>query len=201
MRPSLIIMVKEPRIGAVKTRLARDIGMVAAWRAYRVMAGEVCRRLGADPRWRTLVSVTPDRPQALPASCRRLEIRPQGEGGLGVRMQRILDEAPPGPAIIVGSDIPAVTPAHIAHAFRALGRADCVFGPAEDGGFWLVGAKRVPRTPRLFGGVRWSRPDTLRETMRNARGLTVALADTLSDVDDEKAWRANGLGMKGNGAP
>lgn len=190
VRPSLVIMVREPRIGAVKTRLAREIGAVAAWAAYRVMAGDICRRLGADPRWRTIVSVTPDRLQALPEACRRLEVRPQGPGGLGPRMQRILDEAPPGPAIIVGSDIPAVTPAHIAGAFRLLGRADCVFGPAEDGGFWLVGARRAPRTPRLFDGVAWSRPDTLRQTMKNARGLDVALADTLSDIDNEKAWRA-----------
>lgn len=207
MRPSLIIMVKAPRIGAVKTRLAREIGAVAAWAAYRVMAGDTCRRLGADPRWRTFVSVTPDRPDTLPEPCRHLEIRPQGQGDLGTRMQRIFDKAPPGPAVIVGSDIPAVTPAHIAHAFRLLGGADCVFGPADDGGFWLVGANTVPRTPRLFDGVRWSRPDTLRETLKNARGLNIALADRLSDVDDEAAWRAwrgwraNGGAMRANGAP
>lgn len=183
-------MVREPRIGAVKTRLARRIGAVAAWGAYRVMAGDICRRLGADPRWRTFLAVTPDRPAALPDPCRHLEIRPQGEGQLGARMQRLLDEAPPGPAIVIGSDIPAVTPAHIARAFRVLGGADCVFGPATDGGFWLVGARRVPRTPRLFDGVRWSRPDTLRETLKNARRLKVALADTLADVDDGAAWRA-----------
>lgn len=202
VRPSLFIMVKAPRIGTVKTRLARRIGHVAAWRAYRVMASDICRRLGADPRWRTFVSLTPDRPDALPEPCRHLEIRPQGRGDLGARMQRLLDEAPPGPAIVIGSDIPAVTPAHIARAFRVLGGADCVFGPAEDGGFWLVGARRVPRTPRLFGGVPWSRPDTLRETLKNARGLKVALADTLSDIDDEAAWRrwrANGGTTKGNG--
>ncbi|WP_425283593.1 DUF2064 domain-containing protein [Methyloceanibacter stevinii] len=51
---------------------------------------------------------------------------------------------PPGPVVLVGSDIPRISRAHIAEAFRLLGNADAVFGPAQDGGYWLVGFKRSP---------------------------------------------------------
>ena len=187
---TLVIMMKAPRIGAVKRRLARQIGAVAAWRVYRAMAADLCRRLGADRRWTTIVSLTPDRASGLPQACRALPAVPQGRGDLGARMQRILDCAPPGPVLVIGSDIPAITPAHIARAFRALKRADVVFGPAADGGYWLVGARRVPRKPRLFEGVRWSHRQTLADTLKNARGLKVGLVDTLRDVDDLDVLRA-----------
>src|ERR671932_477084 len=75
---------------------------------------------------------------------------------LGARMERPLRELPPGPVAIVGSDIPGIEPKHVAAAFRRLAaRDDFVFGPAPDGGFWLVGARRR-RPPRGFPGVRWS---------------------------------------------
>jgi hypothetical protein len=84
----------------------------------------------------------------------------------------------------VGSDIPGVRAADVAAAFRALdGRADAVFGPAEDGGYWLVGlGPRRPRDP--FRGVRWSGPHALADTLANCRGRRVALLRRLRDVDD-----------------
>src|SRR5438270_756285 len=80
----------------------------------------------------------------------------QGGGDLGARMRRALAACPPGPVVLVGSDIPALAPAHIAEAFGLLGHCELVFGPTGDGGFWLVGARRSPRLPPLFGPVRWS---------------------------------------------
>lgn len=186
---TLYLMLRAPRLGAVKTRLAREIGAVEAWRAYRAVAAAACRRLAADPRWHTVLAVTPDRWRPAEAPFAGLPLVSQGRGDLGGRMQRLLDTAPPGPALIVGSDIPALAPRHIARAFAALGRADIVLGPAADGGYWLVGAKRAPRVPRLFAGVRWSGPHALDDTRANARGLRVALADTLHDMDDAAAWR------------
>ncbi|HTZ78368.1 MAG TPA: DUF2064 domain-containing protein, partial [Stellaceae bacterium] len=95
----------------------------------------------------------------------------------------------------VGSDIPDIAPRHIAAAFRALGRSDAVFGPAEDGGYWLVGLRRSPRVPAgLFADVRWSSAHALADTRASLpRKFEVALLEMLEDVDDGAAyerWRA-----------
>jgi rSAM/selenodomain-associated transferase 1 len=187
----LIIMAKRPAAGRVKRRLAREIGDVAALRFNRTTLANTVRRLGADPRWRTYLAVTPDASLAepyWPASPNLARI-PQGEGDLGQRMQALFDCLPPGPAVIVGSDIPAIRPSHIACAFRHLGRADAVFGPATDGGYWLVGLRRSPRRLAPFAGVPWSAQDTLAATVANVHGRIVAFAPTLSDVDTLQDYR------------
>jgi hypothetical protein len=87
-----------------------------------------------------------------------------------------------GRVVIIGCDIPEARPADVLAAFRALGRADAVFGPAEDGGYWLVGFS--PRRPaRPFAAVRWSTEYALADTLVNFRGRHVAFLRTLRDVD------------------
>src|SRR5207245_10152493 len=114
----------------------------------------------------------------------------QGRGDLGERMRRALAECPPGPAVLIGTDIPALGAHHIAEAFRLLGRHDLVFGPAADGGFWLIGARRSPRLPPLFGDVRWSGPYALADVLGNLpRLVSVGFAARLGDVDDAVALR------------
>lgn len=188
----LIVMAKAPRLGRVKTRLAADVGAVCAAGFYRRTLHDVTRRLGADARWQTWLGVTPDRDIAddrlWPAGPDRIA---QGSGDLGRRMTRLLTALPPGPAVLVGADIPAIRPGHIWQAFRALGRNDAVFGPATDGGFWLVGLKRPLAGIDIFSGVAWSRPDTLEVTLaRLPKGWRAGLVDTLDDVDDGDALRA-----------
>ncbi len=92
---------------------------------------------------------------------------------------------PPGPVVLVGSDIPAMKPSHIAHAFRLLARHELVFGPASDGGFWLVGAQRRRPLPRsLYANVRWSTAHALADTRANIpETISVGMADMLDDVD------------------
>lgn len=102
-------------------------------------------------------------------------------------MHRLFRTVPPGPAIIVGSDIPAISAGEIAKAFRLLGEADAVFGPASDGGYWLVGLKRVPRVLSPFAAVRWSTENALADTLANLPGRKVAFVATLADVDDAGA--------------
>jgi rSAM/selenodomain-associated transferase 1 len=190
----LIVMAKAPRLGRVKTRLAADVGAVGAWNFYRRNLAAVTRRLGADPRWRTHLGVSPDEsalvPALWPAAVPRLG---QGTGDLGARMARLLDAMPPGPAVLVGADVPGIRPDHVWAAFRALGRADAVFGPADDGGYWLVGLKRRPAPADMFRGVRWSSSDALADTLANLPAhWRVERAATLSDVDDGAALSALG---------
>ncbi len=180
----LVIMVRAPRLGAGKRRLARDLGALAAWRFQRAMLTRVLRRLARDPRWTTWLAVTPDR-AACPAARwgTRARVIPQGAGGLGARMARLLREPPPGPVVVVGSDIPDLDAGHVAQAFRALGRHDWVFGPAADGGYWLVGARRRRAPWRPFDAVRWSSHHALADSLANLEGARIALLEELHDVD------------------
>lgn len=191
IRGHLVLFVRAPRRSVGKRRLARDIGDAAALRFERAMLGLLLRRLGRDRRWRLRLAVAPDRarrrarlwPQGIP-------IAGQGGGDLGARMVRALASCPPGPAVLVGSDIPTLAARHIAEAFRLLGRHDLVFGPATDGGFWLVGARRCPSLPKLFGPVRWSSPHALADVLDNLpRRVSIGFAARLADVDDGAAYR------------
>ncbi|MBU2582113.1 MAG: TIGR04282 family arsenosugar biosynthesis glycosyltransferase [Alphaproteobacteria bacterium] len=177
-------MVKAPEAGRVKTRLSHGIGVTEALRFYRSATSALARRLAHDARWQTSLSIAPERCLRHPVWPAGIARHKQGRGGLGERMQKVFDELPPGPVIIVGSDIPGITPAHIARAFRKLGHADIVLGPANDGGYWLVGYKRHPRIPDVFKNVRWSHPETLNDTLRNATGLHTELVDALDDIDE-----------------
>ncbi len=184
-------MAKAPRIGAVKTRLARDIGILKAWQFYRRTLFATARRLHDAGHWHTWIQVTPDRDLSSVGQWPRTTgLITQGPGGIGARMERGLTAAYRGvPVVLIGSDIPGVTAQHIRRAFAALKRCDAVFGPARDGGYWLVGfANRRPiRTP--FANVRWSTAHALNDTLANFRFRRVALVDTLQDVDEGDAYR------------
>jgi hypothetical protein len=188
----LVVMAKEPRCGAVKTRLARDIGAVTATGFYRRALASVSARLVPDPRWRTLIAVTPDASVHAPVWPAGADLIAQGDGNLGARMQRLFDCLPPGPVVIIGTDIPEITSRHIARAFSALGPYDAVLGPGDDGGYWLVGLRRTPRVAGIFANVRWSSPHTLDDTIANLEGSRVAMLERLGDVDDGAGFRRLG---------
>ena len=190
------MMAKVPRAGFVKTRLAEEIGTSEALRFYRANLSSTMRRLSKDGRWRFVLSVAPDWAMNELVWPKGLAIVPQGSGDLGHRMQRVMDIMPPGPVVIIGADIPDIKAQHITDAFRLLGEADAVFGPAHDGGYWLVGLKRRPHVPRVFNDVRWSGPHALEDTLQNLSGKRITFCDALADVDtveDFRAWRSGEL--------
>jgi rSAM/selenodomain-associated transferase 1 len=191
MRRHLVLFVRVPALGHGKRRLARGIGDVAALGFERLMIARLLRRLGNDRRWQLRIALTPHHACRAARQWRRgIEIVPQGGGDLGRRMRRAIAATPPGPVVLIGSDIPAIEPGHIAAAFRRLGTHDLVFGPAVDGGFWLVGARRRPRLPMLFARVRWSTSHALADTLAGLpRGVTIGFVDTLEDIDDGDGWR------------
>ncbi len=180
----LVIMAKVPVAGRVKTRLAREVGVVCATMFYRHAMRGVIARLARQPFWQAVIIVDPDSgvtSRMLPGKVARAG---QGRGDLGVRMQRPMRTLPPGPVCLIGTDVPDISVANVRRAFRLLGDHDAVFGPAEDGGFWLVGLRRSPRVIEPYGGrVPWSRPDTLERTLANLSAFRVALAARHHDVD------------------
>ena len=190
MKNHLVIFAKAPRFGRAKRRLATDIGMVGAARFQRLAVDATVRRLAVDSRWDTLLATTGG-PTRWPSGVARMR---QPVGDLGRRMDQTIKAFGPGPVVIIGSDIPDITPEHIAKAFAALGSHDAVFGPADDGGFWLVGVRRRPVYPDLFHTVRWSTRHALADTIVNLGArFNCALLETLIDIDDVAAlnrWRA-----------
>ncbi|MEM7521418.1 MAG: TIGR04282 family arsenosugar biosynthesis glycosyltransferase [Pseudomonadota bacterium] len=184
MKRTLIVMLKVPRAGRVKTRLGREIGIVPAAWWFRHQTAHLIARL-EDLRWQTVLAVAPDvegvQSRMWPAHMTRW---PQGRGTLGRRMTRMMAMSPPGPACVIGGDIPGITAAHVWQGFRALGDHDAVFGPAPDGGYWLIGLKHPRRQSAGFlDGVRWSTPHALADSRACLAGQRIAQIAVLRDVD------------------
>ncbi|MCA8888252.1 MAG: TIGR04282 family arsenosugar biosynthesis glycosyltransferase [Parvularculaceae bacterium] len=199
MRGTLIIIVKAPVAGRVKTRLGAALGPARAAAMFRVLSANTLSRASAGP-WRTVLAVDP--PGAVagfenlwpPRFSRIAQMR----GDLGARMAAAFALAPPGPVVIIGADAPGVSARHIRAAFAALAGCDAVFGPAEDGGYWLIGLSRRRAVPRLLGGglfknVRWSSPHALADTLAGLPArFRVAMIERLRDLDDGEDFAALG---------
>ncbi len=188
MRPRLIIFVKAPLMGKAKTRLAADIGRVHAWRTYRGMTAQILRNV-QSPKWETIIAVTPPKWLGRLPLWAGFQQYAQVGGSLSPRLAQAF--ATKGPVVVIGSDSPQVTRADITRAFREIRPGNFVFGPADDGGFWLMGAQG-PLTSKHFENVRWSTEHTLSDLHQNLDGDIIQLR-RLMDVDNLEAlkrWRA-----------
>ena len=196
----LLVFARHPRMGQVKTRLGRSLGPVTATFWYRRQLVRLLDRLGPPCPWRCHLFLTGGRPRLHPPWPDGWTLHDQGPGDLGARMHRALSTPQAGPVVLVGSDIPEITTRHVRSAFRALGRADIVLGPARDGGYWLIGIS-ARRAPPAFGAVRWSTAHALADTMRSfGRNRRVVLLDELSDVDDAADFAAYRIRSRGRTA-
>ena len=186
--PRIIVFVKAPRPGFVKTRLAVVIGDVAACKAYRQLTAAVLTKLTSLPN--VEIRFTPDDAKDEIKSWLRKGwgAKPQGEGDLGQRMHHAFKEAD-GPAIIIGSDCPYLETSDLQAASDTLQTHDAVMGPAADGGFWLIGL--ATPCPAIFEGVHWSTHTVLIETLANAElmNLSFQLLRELIDVDTVEEWK------------
>jgi rSAM/selenodomain-associated transferase 1 len=186
----LAVFVKEPRPGAVKSRLASALGAEAAAGVYRAIAEEVMRRT-APRRDEYDRVVAFDPPSAGAAIGEWLGVTagallPQSTGDIGVRMERAFDELFRRGArrvALVGTDVPALAYEDVRDALESLDEHDVALGPATDGGYYLIALKGPE--PELFRGIRWSSPDVLTGTLERAarRGLGVRVLRTIGDVD------------------
>jgi hypothetical protein len=191
-RPQILIYAKPPRIGLAKTRLAKDLGSpVTARRIATALQAKTLRAALQGP-WETVLYTAPDK--ELDNSLGgiwpvHLERRSQGPGHLGDRLSKGLREAPSGPVLFIGSDAPDISTALLRQAVRQLSRHDAVFGPAQDGGFWLFGINKTARTKSPFYGVRWSGPHAMEDVWANLpEHASVAVLPQLIDIDEAKDW-------------
>lgn len=190
--PRVLVFLKAPRPGTVKTRLAGAYGAEGAARIYRLLAG---RQMAAFPDgWPVEVLYAPADARAEMEEWLgdRARLRPQAGGDLGERLERAVAAAfaeGAGPVVCVGADCPDLGAEDFERAAALLaGGADLVFGPAEDGGYYLVALAR--ECPEIFRGVSWGGSRTLAQSLRRAgeAGRRVALLGEKADVDLPADW-------------
>jgi rSAM/selenodomain-associated transferase 1 len=193
MTARLCIFARTPELGRVKQRLAREIGDEAALAAHEALLHRAVLQHSAGSGsyrielWLTNLAVP--LPDWLQDSS--FELHEQKGGDLGQRMLHTFESAlAAGSAcILVGSDCPDIDAAYVESAIEALTRADVVFGPAEDGGYGLVGMKRP--IPEIFTESRWGDSQVLARALERAEraGVSVALLPEIYDVDELADWQ------------
>jgi len=189
--PVVLVFAKEPTPGAVKTRLAAALGAARAAQIYRdltalTLAHAVAARdagvIGKIELW-CAPSADSSYFRGLAADA-SATLHTQVEGDLGARMANAIADAltRAGAALLIGTDCPLLDADRLARAAALLAQHDAVLGPAEDGGFVLVGARR----PLPFAAIRWSAAHALDDTAAGfARaGIHWAALSVLWDVDD-----------------
>ncbi len=201
MPRALLLFLKFPTPGRVKTRLAAGIGPEAAADVYRLLVARVLANLAGveadvrvlfdppDTREATLNWIRPQLPLAdFPA----VEFLAQAEGDLGHRLARGFSDAFKAgytQVAAIGSDCITLTAEILGKAWVSLESTDTVFGPTQDGGYYLVGTRSFQ--PALFRGIPWSSETTLSATLTAATdaGLTATMLTRLSDIDTFDDWQ------------
>ena len=185
----LIIFARAPIPGEVKTRLIPALGKNGATQFYQRMAQHVIGSLLDSQLCDVSIDCMPDSSHAFFLNIleqRCVELNKQTGSNLGERMAHAIGHALNSYryAILIGTDAPCLSPEHIEHAIDALkSGSDVVIGPAEDGGFVLIGMRRLHR--ELFSDIDWGTAGVLKQTLDKARQskLSVFQMPVLWDVD------------------
>jgi len=191
----LIIFVKNPVVGKVKTRLAESIGSRNALHIYKTLLRHTyvaADRIDADTQvW---YSSFIDRTDLWENGSFDKYLQ-KGEN-LGRRMSGAIGKGFDdgySRVVIIGSDCADLTPGHISKAFAELTKADCVIGPARDGGYYLLGLSRF--LPDLFEEIEWSKPTVFEDTIKilGQQNFSVELLEELNDIDTIEDLKQSGL--------
>ncbi|MBC7922965.1 MAG: TIGR04282 family arsenosugar biosynthesis glycosyltransferase [Ferruginibacter sp.] len=190
---ALIIFVKNPVPGKVKTRLAKSIGNEKAAEVYVFLLDHTRAITGRLTNTQCFVyydDAIDERDLWSNAFYRQ---RLQLGQDLGERMRNAFADcfqAGFSSVVVIGSDCPEIQTRHLRQAFQLLGSVETVIGPAFDGGYYLLGMNSL--CADLFTDIAWSTADVLAQTRQKLAqlGLSLGLLETLSDVDDEKDYQA-----------
>jgi rSAM/selenodomain-associated transferase 1 len=183
---SLVIFARAPELGRCKTRLASKLGEVVALDLYTAFLEDVCAlSRGVAERRILAVAGSIANPVLMRLGERfGLELVPQPEGDLGVRMHLLLQTEliSARRVCLIGSDSPTLPQIRLQEAFDALDGHDVVVGPSTDGGYWLLGARKWLDV--VFEDIPWSSPAVLPKTLERLAGHSVALLPFFYDVDE-----------------
>ena len=188
-RIALCIMAKAPVSGQVKTRLCPPLSLDEAARLYQCFLEDKIAQVRGIQGIEPVLAYAPDGAVGIfEALAPGVTLVPQGGGDLTSRLVSVLErlfESGFDAAIVIDSDTPTLPSRLLDHAVAQLasGEPDLVLGPSEDGGYYLIGLRRVHRA--LFDEMPWSTPAVLEETLWRARrlGLRVAQLAPWYDVD------------------
>jgi rSAM/selenodomain-associated transferase 1 len=183
---AVLVLAKEPAPGRAKTRLSPACSPEEASALAEASLSDTLRTVAAARVRRRVLILAGDKGPWLPSG---FEVFPQRGACLGERLAAAFEDVG-GPAVLIGMDTPQVTPALLEWAAAALHRFEAVLGPAEDGGFWIVGMRRPERS--AFAGIPMSRRSTgLLQTERlRELGLETGMLPVLRDVDTAEDARA-----------
>jgi rSAM/selenodomain-associated transferase 1 len=206
----LLVFVKYPSPGTVKTRLCPRLTPEQGAAFYRALAEEVVRVNGGGAGYESIVCFSPEGARRQVRSWLGPGVRLWSQLGhdLGARQFHAMRQALEGGykrAVIIGSDCPTITPRDIEAAFALLSGNDLVLGPCEDGGYYLIGAARPIQS--LFEGISWGSERVLSETVVRAHeaGLSLQLLDLKYDIDSysdlERYYRSGREGAGGRRRP
>jgi uncharacterized protein len=185
----LLIFVKYPEPGKVKTRLAKNIGLENAALLYRKMAEGIIYDLSKLTDYTKIIFFDP--PERKSDVMRWLKFNglsfiAQEGNSLGEKMLNAFSHAfslGADKAVIIGTDCPQITTQTILRAFEKLEKSEAVIGPSYDGGYYLLGLRRFSR--EIFHDIDWSTNLVFDQTMKKIRdeGLQSTCLETLRDVD------------------
>lgn len=188
----LCIFARSPRLGEVKQRLAESIGDESALIAHEVLLQRALDRCTGEDGYAVELWLTELNGQEITGFSRPgLKFCEQSGPDLGARMRHALElglEAG-APTVLIGCDCPDIDADYVKAAFAGLEHADVVVGPAEDGGYGLIGLRKP--VPELFHDIPWGTSAVLRTTLGRAVdvGANVALLEEIYDVDTLADWQ------------
>lgn len=187
-KPIVLFFIKAPFKGQVKSRLAAAVGEEAALELYKNFTLDIIDALSASGYPFRIYFHPPYAEDAITTWLIGHTAAPQEGNDLGERMElafkNIFSEGFTS-SILIGSDIPDLTPAVLHEALESLKKNDAVIGPAADGGYYLIGFNQKSFLPRIFRGIPWSTDTVFRETVdiMHESSLRVHLLPQLMDVD------------------
>jgi rSAM/selenodomain-associated transferase 1 len=178
--PRLVLFARYPTAGACKTRLIPALGPAGAADLHRRLTERTVAVLRASRAPVTVAFTGASAAQFAAWLGPDVGLVEQVEGDLTARLMACLD---PAPVIFFGADTPDLAPQHVEAAIAALERHDIVIGPAEDGGYYLIGMRTA--LPELLTDMPWSTDQVLPETLARLarRGIAPVLLETLADCD------------------
>ena len=188
-RSAVLLFIKSPEKGKVKSRLAKAIGEDAALDVYKCLVCNTLEGLKDGNYLFRLCFYPPDSGAIIKNWLGNMYCyAPQCGRDLGERMKSAFVQAFSDgveKALLIGSDIPDMSISLINEAFNALDTSDAVIGPAHDGGYYLIGFNRASFLPDIFQGIAWSTDSVFCQTMKvfGKSGLTVHVLRVLRDVD------------------
>lgn len=187
----ILVFLKAPLLGLPKSRLAKDIGDSQTLSAYRTLVSDFLLSLQQRTTVELVFTPVNSRAEIAPWIHHPWEANPQAEGDLGQRLSAAFETAfTKGfkKVLALGVDCPYVTPSDLSEAETALDSHPVVIGPANDGGYWLIGLQKPQ--PQLFEDIPWSTASVFPVTQKKATlcNLSYHILRTLEDVDDLESW-------------